>query len=81
MLFPTDDGYGDPTGDDDIQDDEEKSGDPDQDEEMPDADHQGDERDEEIPGDEMNIKRFKVGEVRNAASYASWMARTLSLQN
>ena len=74
-AYPTDNGYGDPTDDDDIQNDEEKPRDPDQDEEMPDADRQEDEWDEEIPDDEVNIKRFKVGEVRNAANYPAWMTR------
>ena len=42
---------------------------------MPDVDRQGDEGEEEIPGDGINIKRFKVGVMRNAASYPAWMAR------
>ena len=58
-----------PAEEDDIRDEEEGSREPDQDEEMP------DERDEGAPLGEINIRKFKVGERRDAAHYPAWMAR------
>ena len=61
-----------PAKEDDVHDEEEGSREPDQDEEMPDEESQ---EDEGAPGDEINIRRFKVGEMRDAADYPAWMAR------
>ena len=66
----------DPIETDDIYYEEEGTREQEQDEEMPDEERQENEMDEDeegAPDDEINIRKFKAGEMKDAAYYPAWM--------